>query len=134
VVYASVLATNQSVGLLLQFFALDYFPFTNSQLQAFAVPVPDLTPPAASSTSTNLNITRIVRLANGNMLIEFPSVTNRSYTVVYSDNILFSNAMIAPPSIVASANKKQWVDYGPPTTISAPTNSSVRFYRVFQNP
>lgn len=128
------LATNQSVTLLLQFFALDYFPFTNSQLQAFAVPVPVLTPPAAASSSTNLNITRIIRLSNGNMLIEFPSLTNRSYTVVYSDNVLFSNAMIAPPSIVAGANRKQWVDYGPPTTVSAPTNSSARFYRVFLNP
>jgi hypothetical protein len=68
------------------------------------------------------------------MLIEFPSITNRTYTVVYSDNVLFSNAMIAPPSIVAGANQKQWIDYGPPTTVSAPTNSSARFYRVFLNP
>jgi uncharacterized repeat protein (TIGR01451 family) len=134
VVYAATLGTNQSVSLLLQFFALNYFSFSNSQLQAFAVPVPDLTPPPASSASTNLNITRIVRLSNGNMLIEFPSITNRTYTVVYSDNVLFSNAMIAPPSIVAGANRKQWIDYGPPTTVSAPTNSSARFYRVFLNP
>jgi hypothetical protein len=42
--------------------------------------------------------------------------------------------MIAPPAIVAPANRVQWIDYGPPTTTSAPTNSSARFYRVFQNP
>jgi uncharacterized repeat protein (TIGR01451 family) len=134
VVYAFALGTNQSVNLLLQYFPRNSFPFTNGQLQAFAVPSPDLTPPASSSVSTNLNITRIVPLSNGNMLIEFPSITNRAYTVVYSDNVSFSNAMIAPPSITAPANEIQWIDYGPPTTKSAPTNSSARFYRVFLNP
>lgn len=134
VIYGSGLATNQSVNLLLQFFPRGGFPFTNGQLQAFAVPVPDWTPPAAVSTSTNINISRIVPMANGNMLIEFPAVSNRAYTVVYSDNVSFSNAMIAPPSIVAPANRVQWIDYGPPTTTNAPTKSVTRFYRVFQNP
>ena len=68
------------------------------------------------------------------MLIEWPAITNRTYTVVYSDNVSFSNAMIAPPSIVAPANDMEWIDYGPPTTVSAPTNASSRFYRVFLNP
>jgi len=134
VVYASKLAVNQSVSLLLQYAPRLPFPFADSQLQAFAVPVPDWTPPTAASTSKSLNITRLVQLANGNMLVEFPAITNRSYTVVYSDNVSFSNAMIAPPSIVAPANVIQWIDYGPPTTTSAPTNSPVRFYRVFLNP
>ena len=48
------------------------------------------------------------------MLIEFPTTLERTYTVVYSDNILFSNAMIAPPAIIAPANRTQWIDYGPP--------------------
>ncbi len=134
VVYASKLGTSQSVNLLLQFFATNYFTLADSQLQAFAVPVPNLTPPVVSSSSTNLVISRIVPLSNGKMLIEFPSTPGRAYTVVYSDNILFSNAMIAPPSIVAGANRKQWVDYGPPTTANLPANVPVRFYRVIQNP
>lgn len=134
VVYASTLAAQQSVNLLLQFFATNYFTLTNSQLQAYAVPVPNLAPPPVSATSTNLLISRIMTLSNGNVLIEFPSIVGRTYTVVYSDNVLFSNAMIAPPSIIAPANRLQWVDYGPPTTISAPTNASVRFYRVILNP
>ena len=121
------------MNLLLQFSPRGSFPFTNGQLQAFAVPLPDWTPPAASSTSTNLNITQIVTLTNGNMLIEWTAVTNRIYTVVYSDNSSFSNAMIAPPSITAPANEVHWIDYGPPTTVSAPTNSVARFYRVYLN-
>jgi uncharacterized repeat protein (TIGR01451 family) len=134
VVYATTLGPGQGVNLLLQFLAASYFPLTNGQFQAFGVPVPDLAPPAISSTSANLNISRIVRLANGYMLIEFPAITNRAYTVVYSDNVSFSNAAIAPPSIVAVASRLQWIDYGPPTTVSAPTNSGMRFYRVILNP
>jgi uncharacterized repeat protein (TIGR01451 family) len=134
VIYSTALTTNQSVTLLLQYFPRNPFSFTNGQLNAFAVPVPNWTPPTATATSTNLNIKRIVTLTNGDTLIEWPTITNRSYTVVYSDNILFSNAMIAPPSIMAPANEVQWIDYGPPTTVSAPTNSNARFYRVFLNP
>ena len=41
-------------------------------------------------------------------------------------------AQIAPPAIAAHANEVQWIDYGPPTTASSPTNTPARFYRVFQ--
>ena len=140
VVYAATLDTNQIVNLLLQFFAMNYFQLSNSQLHAFAVSVPNLTPPAAAAVSTNVNITRIIKLTNGSpliigsMLIEFPSLTNRTYTVVYNNDLSSTNWLIAPPSIIAPANQTQWIDYGPPTTVSAPPNSSNRFYRVFLNP
>jgi uncharacterized repeat protein (TIGR01451 family) len=134
VYYSAALNTNQSVNLLLQYSASAYFSFTNGQLNAFAVPLPNWTPPPATGPSTNLNISRIVQLTNGDMLIEWPSTTNRTYTVVYSDNVLFSNAMIAPPAVVAPANRTQWIDYGPPTTTNVPANTSARFYRVYQNP
>ena len=134
VYYSAALNTNQSVNLLLQYSASAYFSFTNGQLNAFAVPLPNWTPPPATGPSTNLNISRIVQLTNGDMLIEWPSTTNRTYTVVYSDNVLFSNAMIAPPAVVAPANRTQWIDYGPPTTTNVPANTGARFYRVYQNP
>jgi uncharacterized repeat protein (TIGR01451 family) len=133
VYYSTTLAAGKSVNLLLQYNPRGFFPFTNGQLHAFAVPLPNWTPPKATSTSTNINISRIVKLSNGNMLIEFPSTLGQAYTVVYSDNVLFSNAMIAPPSIVAPANRMQWIDYGPPTTVSVPVNANARFYRVFLN-
>ncbi len=167
VVYNSPLDTNQSVNLLLQFFAFNYFSFSNSQLLAFAVTNLNLAPPTAVAMSTNVNITRILKLTNsipliiGSMLIEFPTLTNRTYTVVYTSNLLsttyvtnyvtdtnnpgVTNIVIAPqsvfctnwlmavPSIVAPANRTQWIDYGPPATVSAP-NSGNRFYRVFLNP
>ena len=128
------LATNSSVTLLLQYSPRLGFAFANSQLQAFAVPVPNLAPPAVSSASAGLNITHILELPNGNIIFEFPATLGRTYTMVYSDNPSFSNAMIAPPSIVAPANQVQWIDYGPPTTVSAPPAAGARFYRVIQNP
>jgi hypothetical protein len=127
------------VNLLLQFYPRSYFPFTNGQLHAFAVTNLNLAPPTAA-VGTNVNITRILKLTTGSpliigsMLIEWPSTPGQIYTVVYSDNVLFSNAMIALPSVVAPANQTPWIDYGPPTTVSAPPNSTNRFYRVFLNP
>jgi uncharacterized repeat protein (TIGR01451 family) len=131
--YSAVLAAGHSVNLLLQFYPRGSFPFTNGQLQAFALPLPAWPAPVTTATSTSINITRIVQLTNGNMLVEFPSTPGLTYTMAYSDNVLFSNAMIAPPSIVAPANEVQWIDYGPPATVSAPTNASSRFYRVLLN-
>ena len=99
------------------------------------MPAPNLAPPPAAAMSTNLNITRIIKLTTasgyGSMLIEFPTLTNRTYTVVYSDNVLFSNAMMAPPSIVAPANRTQWIDYGPPATVSHPTKRPSVFIACF---
>jgi uncharacterized repeat protein (TIGR01451 family) len=128
------LAPGQSMRLLLQYNPRGSFTFSNSQLQAYPVPVPNLTPPPATATSKNINISGIFKLADGNMLVEFPATTGRTYTVVYSDNVRFSNAMIAPPAIAAPANILQWIDYGPPATVSTPTNTGNRFYRVIQNP
>jgi len=58
-------------------------------LQAFAVPVPNLTPPAVSSAGASLNITHMVELPNGNMIIEFSSTLGRTYTVVLQRQVLF---------------------------------------------
>jgi hypothetical protein len=134
VCYSTSLPAGQSVRLLLQYSPRGNFAFTNGQLNAYAVPLPDWTPPQIAATSMSLNISRIVPLTDGNMLIEFPATEGGVYTVVYSDNVQFSNAAIAPPAIVAPANRVQWIDYGPPTTVSPATNSGARFYRVFQNP
>ena len=134
VVYAAPLAASSSVTLLLQYAPRKNFPFTNSQLQAYAVPPPDQTPPAGTVSVTNIPYTRIVWLTNNLPLIEFPAVLGRTYTIVYSDNLLFSNAMIAPPAIVAPGSQVHWIDYGPPTTVSVPPGSGPRFYKIYLNP
>ena len=134
VYYPGPIPPGQTVQLLLQFNPRGAFVLTNGQLEAYPSPLPDLSPPSATGKNPALTLTGPFRLSNGGMLIEFPSTPGKSYTVVYSDNPEFTNAQVAPPSIVAPANVLQWVDYGPPTTKSVPTNSLERFYRVIAAP
>jgi len=126
------LASGSSVQLLLQFtprsIALSAYLF------AYPLSPADWSPPLVMSNSASLNFTRIVKMSDGDMLLEFPTVVGQSYTVVYSDNVLFSNAVIAPPAVTAYANEVQWIDYGPPATLSAPGNAPARFYRVYTTP
>lgn len=133
------LATNQSALLRLQYTSRTNFPVANSQFVAYAVPLPAWPAPVFTTSSTNINISGIVRLKNGqlstnNILIQFPSTAGQTYTIVYADNVAFSNAMIAPPQIIAPANITQWIDYGPPATTNSPTAAGARFYRVYKNP
>lgn len=134
VVYAHTLGTGESVELLLQFSVRtrSAFPFSDSQLHAFGVNLPDLTPPASTGASSSLNFTNFA-LVSGNLLLQFKSTAGKVYTIVYADNLSFSNAMMAVPPVLAPANYVQWVDYGPPGTISKPGSGS-RYYRVFLNP
>ena len=133
VVYGSTLDTNQSVNLLLQFYPnRTSFAFGNSQLHPVEVTPPNLSPP--SNLSSNINFTGIFQMPSGGMLLEFPTVTNRTYTVEYSSNLFSTNWLAVQPALVAPANYTFWIDYGPPATLSHPTNSAMRFYRVFLNP
>jgi hypothetical protein len=73
----------------------------------------------------------------GGVLLEFPTLTNFSYYIRYSDSLSdFSaqdttNAVIrtARPAIQGNGRKVQWLDNGLPRTESTPTN---RFYRVLE--
>lgn len=129
VLYNAPLAGGASVDLLLEFYVLNRVPLTNYQLQAVAVPAINLTAPTNSGTTITNHV-----LSSGGFLIEFPATPGTTYTIVYSDNLSFSNALTAQPSIVAPANRVQWIDNGPPKTISHPSNTAARFYRVFQAP
>lgn len=74
---------------------------------------------------------------SGGVLLEFPTLTNFSYYIRYSDSLNdFSaqdntNSIIrtARPAIQGNGRKVQWLDNGLPRTESTPTN---RFYRVLE--
>jgi hypothetical protein len=134
VTYAGNLDPGQAAGLRMQYLVPTGRPFamSNSQLQAYAVPSANLAAPAPPGTP--VAVSRIVPLVTGHMLIEFPSTPGQSYTVVYYVNGDFSHPLMAPPSITAPADKTQWIDYGPPTTLTDPTNAGWSFYRVYASP
>ncbi len=130
VVHAATLASGQSVDLLLEFFVPTRLPVTGLTYEAVGVPAVSL----AASPGTSPNITKVVSLPNGGLLIEFASVPGRSYRLLYSGSSTFSNPLAAQPSILATANRVQWIDDGPPKTVSRVSTVGSRFYRVIEIP
>ena len=127
VIYAQALEPGESVDLLLEYFVPTRLPVPDPTLTAVAVPEFDPTGPQGVPP----DILR-VDFAPGRVLVEFNSVPGRSYSVQYSEEGSFTNTLTALPPITANANRTQWIDSGPPKTISIPGAS--RFYRVIQNP
>ncbi len=133
VVYPLALPAGGNVALRLQFSPRLPFPLTNGQLLAYEVPATVLndTPPPVQ-VSTNFGYYLLTKLAgSGDMLLEFTNLGG-TYTVIYADNPQFNHARISPPAVKSGANRIQWLDYGPPATISFPTGT--RYYRVILNP
>jgi len=123
--YTGTLTNGQSVQLVLEYFIPTRTAVADPGLIAYGVPAVGLT------TSTNgATISVIKFLAGGHVLIEFPSELGQSYVIVYSDNAGFTNAFKAQPAVTAPANRVQWIDDGPPKTISRPADENARFYRV----
>jgi len=101
-------------------------------LHAFGAPPVNFAPPPGAPLP--LPAPRIVMLNPNRFLIEFQSIPGASYTVLYRNNSILSNEIAAQPTIVAPADRVQWIDYGPPKTVGPPASVSSRFYRVIQNP
>jgi uncharacterized repeat protein (TIGR01451 family) len=127
VVYANSIAPAETVEFLLEFYYPFRVPQTNLTYTSFGVLQPDLT---TTTNGTSLAL-RIVGLEDGGVLIEFPATRGKTYRIAYSDFANFSNPRLAQPVIVAPADRVQWIDEGPPKTISKPANSTSRFYKVF---
>lgn len=73
-------------------------------------------------------IEQILRMEDGSVLIEFGSVSGRGYRVQYSSD--GQQWVDCPSPVVASSNRTQWIDAGPPETETSPAGAERRFYRV----
>jgi hypothetical protein len=132
VVYSAPLDTNQTADLVLEYYVRTRLPITVANSNYTAVGISFVNFSAPTGTNGVFGFTLITNIPSG-ILIEFQSIRGSNYTIIYSDNALFSNPQAAQPSIVAVANRTQWIDDGPPKTVSAPTNTSSRYYRVLLN-
>jgi hypothetical protein len=130
VVYGNTLDTNQSVDLILEYFAPNRAAFTVSNSQYIAVGIDSTNFSSPVGTNGTFSVTIQNVFSNGNALIEFDSTPGKVYTIIYSDDGM-NTWLAAQPSITAQANKTQWIDDGPPKTV---TQSATRFYKVFLNP
>lgn len=130
--YSTNLAPGQSVNLLMQYFVPTRQTIVVPNSSYAAVPVPTVTPPLPAGTP--VPVTLVTNLPGGRLLIEFQSIPGRTYTVLYGDDPAMTNVLAAAPAIVAPADRTQFIDYGPPETISLPTSVASRFYLVVLHP
>ncbi|MGC3958168.1 MAG: DUF11 domain-containing protein [Verrucomicrobiota bacterium] len=114
---------------------LEYFSRTRTSISNLTYRAVGLTFTPTTITNTTYPAITNVRLISGGLLLEFQSIPGRSYTILYGDDPSLTNAMAAQPAIVAPADRVQWIDSGPPKTISVPPGgSNSRYYRVQLNP
>ena len=127
----ATLAVGASVPLRLEYFVRTRTPLTNLTYSAVGLTFTSPTVP----TSTSPVLTARGNVPSG-FLIEFQAIPGRSYTILYTDitDMSFTNARAAQPVVVAPADRVQWIDSGPPKTISSPADASSRIYRVLLNP
>jgi VCBS repeat-containing protein len=129
--YNAPLNSGQSVKFALEFYVPDRRTFTDS----FIVKVvePSITGTnAAAGVPIDKSFVDARTPGSPRFVIEFASIPGRTYTVLYSDDLIGWKA--ATPSIVANANRTQWYDDGPPKTESKPLSNASRFYRVLIAP
>lgn len=82
------------------------------------------------SAGEGVEVDRCEVLENGDVLIEFPSQIGATYTIQYSQNGEAWNKVV--PDITAGGTRLQWIDNGPPKTISHPSGEKLRLYRVIK--
>ena len=87
---------------------------------------PPMIPPVVSGTI--MNISRMIVLANGSVLVEFSAIPGQVYAIQYSSDMVTWRTAV--PAITAPATRVQWIDAGPPKTDSSPAQQSARYYRV----
>jgi hypothetical protein len=132
--YIGSLDPGASVDLVLNYVVTNRLPFNVPNSDYFAYALPPFTPSTTIDTNAPFIITSVVLTPLGDVLIEFQSTPGTSYTIFYSPNSDFSGALPALPDVTAQADRTQWLDDGPPGTISKPLDTTSRFYRVRQNP
>jgi uncharacterized repeat protein (TIGR01451 family) len=128
--YNGGLAPGQVVTFLLEFLSTDRRPFTNGIIIEGTLPI-------YGTTNNGTFVTNIVIFSETypgtltpHQVVEFATIPTHVYTILYSDDAM-ATWQIATPTITATANVVQWIDSGPPKTVTKPAN---RFYRIIQSP
>ena len=121
---AAPLGIGSNVVFLLEYYVPTRVPPTNLTYTVVAGPV--VIPPVVNGTI--LSISQKIVLSNGSVLVEFSAVPGQVYAIQYSSDMV--TWLTAVPAITAPANQVQWIDSGPPKTVSSPAQQGARYYRV----
>jgi len=138
--YGAALAGGGQLELILEYANPSRTSGGDPTLTAYGIPQKNLTPEEGTgitvSRLVSVNFTNAPDLNNGRILLEWPATNGATYQVIYDSQVNFSNANGSQPLVTtpAGANRVQWLDYGPPRTLSSPADAGVRFYKVIEVP
>jgi uncharacterized repeat protein (TIGR01451 family) len=129
--YDQTIAASQTIDFLLEYYSTTRLQFNSTNFIAIASvgPPPMVLP--VSGTLIQLDTNYPVTLTNNQFIIEFASVPGGTYVIQYSTNGM-SNWLSAVPPIVAPGTRVQWIDAGPPKTVSPPGSTGSRYYRIYK--
>src|SRR5262249_33241594 len=123
VIYGAPLGTNESADLLLEYASLNRSAVgVTNNISYLAVGAGPFYGTQSGGTNSTLEITLFYVLTNGSVLLEFASTPGKNYSILYSDTNSTATTLEAQPSITAQADRTQWVDSGPPKTVSPPAS------------
>lgn len=121
----------QEIEFAVEYYATNWLTLPAPTFRAEAV-LADLTPPP---DGTVVNVLRAVAYTNCAFLVEFSSLTNRTYYFQYtSDPTTNAVWQTAAPPVIGNGTALQWLDSGPPKTESLPCTQTNRYYRVILAP
>jgi len=126
--YNASLASGQSVDLQVEYYVPDRRTFPNPVFRTEVV----VADPPFEPTGTVLGFVRQVPLTGGLFLVEFSTTAGRRYYLQYSSDM--TDWKTAPPAVMGTGSRVQWIDTGPPKTESLPSSGTNRFYRVLLVP
>lgn len=142
IVYPSALDGYKTGKLLLEFVNPSHlaFPFVAGQLKPYQIAMPSLKPPRNLGPAVPILLSgrdTPTAFVPGRVMNFFWNLPTNyySYTILYADNPEFANPQVSLRSVpINSANQVQWMDSGPPSSVSLPDRSTKRYYRAFINP
>ena len=124
IIYNRTLAAGQSVVLLVEY----HSPTRLASLRPILTVETGIRHEFEPASGDAFAIERLVRRADGSVLLEFPSEPGRRYVVQYTDD--FAGWHDASIALRAGGTRVQWIDQGPPKTASHPSGIASRAYRV----
>jgi hypothetical protein len=123
------LAPGETVDLMVEYYRASRQIFTQPTYFPTIVIPPDRNPQGRL-----LSVDRAIVLQSGRVLIEFEADIGKRYAIQYNTNGVDGAWLTADPTITAAANRVQWLDDGPPKTVSPPGGVGTRLYRVVELP
>ena len=140
VAHGAALPAGEQLALILEYFSPNRTAGEDPMFTAYGTPQLDLTPVEGSGVTVDrfvlINFTNAPNMNDGRVLLEWPVTNSGPFQVVYDEQAGFTNAKGSLPLVTVpdGANRVQWLDYGPPRTLTAPSNATSRFYRVIELP